>query len=753
MSILGLKRSVAFLGNYLPRKCGIATFTTDLAEYVAKGIGNKRDVIAIAMTDVPEGYHYPDRVKFEIRLNTLRDYEQAADFINTSRVDVLCVQHEYGIYGGECGEYLNLLLRKVKVPIVTTLHTILENYPPEQERVLKEIVSHSSQLVTLSKKGVNMLRSTMKVPKDKVVYIPHGIPDLPFVDSNYYKDQFELAGKTILFTFGLLSPGKGIEYMIGAMPKIIKKYPDVVYIVLGITHPDIIKRHGEEYRLKLIRQVKDLGLTNHVFFHNKFVSIDELCDYLCASDFYVVPYLNREQIISGTMAYALGAGKAVISTASWTAEEFLAKGRGRIVPFKNSDAFSQAIDELMINKIEYNAMKKRGYLYGRNMIWSETAREYIKIFNEVQLKRKTIIRKELSERAPILSTMDFPMPKLDHLKAITDDFGVFQHARFTVPDYEHGYCVDDNARACVAATKYYYLFNDPEALSLLKKYLAFLFYAQKPDGSFRNFYDISRSPLDETGSDDCHGRALWGLGCAIAHAPDYFWVVAKASFDKAIPHAANLNLRGTALSVIGIYYYLQRYPGDLNIRTILEKNAEKIVDHFNAASTDKWKWFEKKITYSNGFISLSLWIAYYILKVDKYRDIAKITTDFLIKNCMKNDRISLVGCNGWMSEDDVQKPHFDQQPIDAMCLVELGRFTYKITKDPAYLNLMRLSFDWFLGENDMGMPLYDLVSGGCYDGLTPEGPNLNQGAESTIAAILSLLSITEMVKKESFENT
>lgn len=751
MTVYNLKRAIAFLGNYLPRRCGIATFTTDLAESVLKEIDGKREIFTLAMTNIPEGYKYPEIVKFEIRQDIVKDYEQAADFINTSRVDCLCVQHEFGIFGGQWGSYLNLLLRNVNVPVVTTLHTVLEEYQPEQEQVLKEIIAYSDKIVVLSKKAINMLKTTFNVSKNKVVYIPHGIPDIPFVDSSYYKDQFDLAGKTIIFTFGLLSPGKGIEYMIQAMPKIIEKYPDTVYIVLGVMHPDIIKAHGEEYRLRLLRQIKELGLTKHVQLHNKFVSIEELKEYLCASDFYAIPYLNKEQIISGTMAYALGAGKAVISTGSWCAEEMLAKGRGKIVPFRDSSAFAMAIDELMNNKIEFHGMRKRGYQYGRDMIWSGVAREYVELFEEVEKERKQFGKKELRGRKTILSTIEFPTPKLDHMNVLTDDFAMFQHAKFTIPNYLYGYCVDDNARACVVAMKYYRLFKDETALALLRKYLAFIIYAQTDDGRFRNFFDITKKPLDEGGSDDCHGRALWGLGYVVAYAPDFFWTTAKASFDKAVSIAENLNLRGSAYSIMGIYYYLKRYPGALQMRSTLERLANKVADHFNSASTDKWKWFENSITYSNGLIPLSMWIAYDILKEEKYRKIAEETTDFLIKKCLKADHISLVGCNGWMEESDAEKPDFDQQPIDAMWLVELCRFAYGITKNPEYLNLMSLSFNWFMGVNDLDTPLYDLVTGGCYDGLAPGGPNLNQGAESTISAVLSLLSLTETAQKEPIE--
>jgi hypothetical protein len=449
------------------------------------------------------------------------------------------------------------------------------------------------------------------------------------------------------------------------------------------------------------------------------------------------------------LAYALGAGKVVISTPTWCAEELLADGRGRLVPFRNSEALTEAVLEILGNEVATHAIKKQGYQFSRNMVWAEVAKEYIKLFNKVQEERRLIT----IHREPFISTTKFPEPNLEQLTVLTDDFGLVQHAKFTIPDYAHGYCVDDNARAIVVATKHYNIFKDNESLDLLRKYFAFVLYSQREDGLFRNYYNMAKLPINENeiGSDDCQGRALWGLGYVVANGPDYFWVVAKASFDKAIPHAEKFNLRGSAFSILGIKYYLKRYPGALTYKHILEKLADKIIDYYDKHAGKNWHWFEKKITYSNGLLPTSLWVAYQIIQKERYAEVAKLTTDFLMDKCRKKDRVSLVGNNGWLKETDMTKADFDQQPVDAMWLVEMGRAAYEVKKDTSYLLFMRQAFDWFLGVNDLGEPLYDYVTGGCYDGLTPTGPNLNQGAESTLSCLLALLTITEMSHEEEIE--
>jgi len=426
----------------------------------------------------------------------------------------------------------------------------------------------------------------------------------------------------------------------------------------------------------------------------------------------------------------------------------LADGRGAVVPFKDGGAIAKAVENLLNNPKELAAMRKKAYQFGRTMIWSEVAKQYLSEFDSIQQRRPEIVSLKEKKKKPILLTSEYPIPKLNHLKTMTDDFALLQHARYTIPNYRHGYCVDDNARAIVVATKFYRLMNSDEALALLRKYLAFLMYAQREDGRFRNFFSVTKKSLDEVGSDDCQGRALWGLGYAIAYGPDFYGTVTYDTFYQLLPHIDKVCLRGTAYSLLGLYYYLIRYPDHQEVLTIMKRLADKMVDDFKENTDETWSWFEDELTYGNGLLPVSMWVSYYSLKQDKYREVAEKASSFLIENSLREGHLSPIGCNGWYKKGE-NRAQYDQQPIDTLWMVELGKFAYRFTQDESYLELMKTSFDWFLGDNDKETPVYDRVTGGCFDGLNPRGTNINQGAESTLSAVLSLLSITEMAHQQS----
>lgn len=739
--------NIAFVGNYLPRRCGIATFTTDLCESITSEIDPSHEVFAIAITNTPERYAYPSRVKFEIRQSYLQDYSRAADFLNFSQVNILSLQHEYGIFGGEAGSYILSLLGEARMPVVTTFHTVLENLSEAQEEVFQRIVQLSDRLVVMSEKAIEILKK-FKVPEKQIAYIPHGIPDFPFVDPNYYKDKFELLGRKVVLTFGLINPGKGIEYMIEALPEVVKKHPEVVYIVLGVTHPEVVRHSGEEYRLSLQRRVEKLGLEEYVIFQNHFVDVEELWEFLCAADIYVTPYLNKEHIVSGTLAYAMGAGNAIISTPYWYAGDVLKDGRGIIVPFRDSQALSQAISNLLSQEVALHTCKIKAYQYSRQMIWKNVARNYLNLFREVLENRSQLRITRRPASKAIISSKGIPEPKLDHLIDLTDHFGLLQHARYNIPDFSHGYTLDDNARALVVITKYFHLYQDENALKLLNRYLAFAVFCQKVDGTFHNFVSIERKFLDEKGSDDAHGRAIWGLGYIVGNAPSSYHTMAKECFEKATVILPHLNLRGAACAILGLHYYLSRYGGAREMSSWLEQLSQRVYDHFHNQSNLNWPWYEPVLTYDNAIIPHAMWLAWRHLKNDEFKKIAEETTKFLFKITLRHGHVSLVGNNGWHSQDKNEKAQFDQQPIDACGLIELAKVAYRLTGEEFYLKEMRLAFDWFMGINDLGIQLYDFTSGGCFDGLTPGGANLNQGAESTLSFLLSLLTLTEITSEK-----
>jgi glycosyltransferase involved in cell wall biosynthesis len=442
------RRTLAVIGNHLPRQCGIATFTTDLLDALASE-AKEADCYAVVMNDKPGGYPYPTQVRFELEQMKLADYPLAADFLNINNVDVACLQHEYGIFGGEDGAYILKLLNHLRMPVVTTLHTVLQDPTPSQRNVMKQLAVASDKLVVMAQKARELLGSVYGIDDEKIEVIPHGIPDVPFVDPNYFKDQFGVAGRKVLLTFGLLSPGKGIEYMIDALPEVVKEHPETIYMVLGETHPHVKASEGESYRLSLQRRARRLDVEENIVFHDRFVDLSTLCEFLGAADLYITPYLNREQITSGTLAYALGTGKAMVSTGYWYAEELLADGRGRIVPFADAQALASEVCDLLSHDVERYAIRRRAYDHGRQMIWKEVARRYLKVFDEVLRERRRQARSVFAMRSMKSSPTDVPELKLDHLYRLTDDVGILQHASFIAPNRFHGYCTDDNARALI----------------------------------------------------------------------------------------------------------------------------------------------------------------------------------------------------------------------------------------------------------------------------------------------------------------
>jgi glycosyltransferase involved in cell wall biosynthesis len=737
-------RTIAVIGNYLPRRCGIATFTTDLVSALSSA-GREIECRAVAMNDLPEGYDYPAEVRFEINQNNLSEYILAAEFLNIGQVDVVCLQHEYGIFGGEAGSYITNLLRGLRMPVVTTLHTVLKNPSDEQKRVLVEIASFSSRLVVMSEKAIRFLKEIYGIPEQKITLIHHGIPDMPFVDPNFYKDQFGVDGKKVILTFGLLSPNKGIEYMIEALPAIVSRHPDAVYIVVGVTHPHVKKAHGEEYRQTLERLARTLGVHRNILFFNRFVEINELCEFLGAADVYVTPYLSESQIVSGTLAYAMGVGKATVSTPYWYAEEMIADGRGILVDFRDSKGLEKAVRTLLDDEALRNTIRKRAYTFSRKAVWSQVAIDYITAFNEVKIERAYRAGIAFETKALEQEKASFPEINLDHILVLTDDTGIIQHATFSVPDYDHGYCVDDNARALIIFVMAHDLMPDePRIIRLQKRYLAFIKHSfNEENGWFRNYMGYDRKWIDEKGSEDCQGRAAWGLGVCAALARDKGCVsLSTTLFHRGLKMLEELtHPRALAFALVGIHAYLARFSGDSEVRRVREKLAISLLDRFNGNLEDEWPWFENElITYANAKVPQALLLSGQWMERRDMIDAGFKVLDWLIDVQREGGHFSPVGNRGWLRRGEA-KPRFDQQPIEAHSMVETCLLAYKMTGRERYSETARLAFNWFLGQNDLNEPLYDYTTGGCRDGLTPDGPNLNQGAESTLAWLLSLLAM------------
>lgn len=740
-------KRMAVIGNYLPRQCGIATFTTDLCEAIAAEY-KKTTCFAVAVNDIEEGYTYPPRVRFEITEGDVVSYRRTADFLNINNVDVISLQHEYGIYGGPAGSHVLALLRELRMPLVTTLHTVLREPDSNQRKVMEELIRLSDRLVVMSEHASEFMHEIYNAPMEKIEIIPHGIPDIPFVDPNFYKDQFGVEGKSVMLTFGLIAPSKGIENVIKALPRILERHPNIVYIVVGATHPNVLKHEGESYRLSLELLAKEQGVEKAIIFHNRFVSIEELIEFISATDIYVTPYINQAQIVSGTLAYVVGAGKPVISTPYWYAEELLADNRGALVGFNDPEAIADQAIELLDNETKRNALRKRCYIYGREMIWPTVAQKYMRCFESayeerMRSQRGVFVTKTLSERPP-----DLPLMNLGHLFSMTDDTGMLQHAVSVVPNYKEGYTTDDNARALILTTMLEEIAQDKmqKVDKLAIRYLAFLMYAFNPElGRFRNFLSYDRRWLEDCGSEDSHGRSLWALGGVLGRSKSQeLRDVAGRMFSIALPATLKFTSpRAWAFTLIGIHEYLRRFSGDRAAQNVQEVLSEKLMGLYSRNAAPDWQWFEDVLTYSNAKMPHALLLSAQSLERNDMKEVALATLEWLSKTQRSEKGLfEPIGSNGFYRRGE-ERAFFDQQPIEAFGMILACLETYRVTGEGRWYEEAERAFEWFLGRNDGRLPLYDPTTGGCCDSLHSDRVSENQGAESTLAFLLSLVQMRQ----------
>ncbi len=696
------------------------------------------------MNDAGGPYDYPARVHFEIAENELASYRRAADFLNLNEVDVACVQHEYGIFGGKAGSHVLALLRELRMPVVTTLHTILAQPNPQQRAAMDELLRLSERIVVMSEYGATLLGSVHGVAAGKIDFIHHGIPRLP--PARRSKDRLGLEGSSVILTLGLLSPDKGIEHVIDALPAIVRAHPDAVYVVLGATHPHVKQRDGETYRLMLESRALKLGVQGSLVFHDRFVSSDELAEFLAAADLYVTPYLKQEQITSGTLAYALGSGKAVVSTPYFYARELLADGRGVLVPWRDPAAIAGAVSELLGDDARRLAMCARGAEYGRDMVWPAVAARYLASFERARESHGHRMRTAFHARTLATRPVELPEPSFGHLRAMTDDTGLLQHAAFTVPRYEDGYCLDDNARALLAMA----LVEDAGShqldtvRALGTRYLAFVRHAYNRDtGRFRNFMTYGRRFSEDCGSEDSHGRALWALGTVVGRSGEPGRrSLATELFHAALPALAPFTSpRAWSYALLGIDEYLRALQGESNVEAVRTQLAKRLLDLYERTATRDWPWFEDRLTYCNARLPQAL-----IASGAHGGDEAMIATGlrslaWLVGQQQSSDgAFSPVGSNGHHVRG-ASRATFDQQPVEASSMISACLEAWRATGDGKWRLHARRVFDWFLGENALRQVVCDAATGGCRDGLHPDRINENQGAESTLAYLLALLEM------------
>jgi glycosyltransferase involved in cell wall biosynthesis len=741
-------RRIAVVGNSLPRRCGIATFTTDLHQAISASRPTLETCI-VAMTDHGQTYDYPNAVTFEVQDDNIEEYIRAADFLNAGRFDTVCLQHEFGIFGGEAGGHVLELLSRLTMPVVTTFHTVLANPTAAQRAVMERIVDASSKVIVMANKGRELLRSVYQVPDDKIEVIAHGIPDVPFVTPDAAKARLGFDGKSVIMTFGLLSPNKGIEVMIDAMPSILKRRADAVYVVLGATHPNLVREQGEAYRNRLMRRVRELGVEDHVVFLDRFVDLPTLLEFISMCDVYVTPYLNEAQMTSGTLAYSFGLGKPVVSTPYWHARELLANGRGVLVPFGDAAAIASKIAELLTDDVRRQAMCRRAYAVSRTMTWERTAEHYMSVFESASQGHwlKVIAPSNTGVQEPRGPAA--PDMQIGYFLSMCDDTGLFQHAVHSVPDRSHGYCVDDNARAMLLACALNSPGEQPLSEILTARFAAFVQHAWNRDtGRFRNFMGFDRTWLEASGSEDSHGRTLWALGeTSRSDASPSRRQWAAALFAEALSTVETFRSpRAWAFTLLGLGAYCAVAPDDLHAQEIRHSLADRLMSCLASVETPDWVWFEEGLAYDNARLPQALMMTGAATQTPEYVQAGLRSLRWLMmRQTTPAGHFRPVGTAGFGELRQLPRA-FDQQPVEATATIAACLTAWRADGDAEWKSLATRAFTWFLGSNDLSVALVDPHTGSCRDGLHPDRANENRGGESVLSYLLGLAEIRQLAR-------
>ncbi|MFH0942867.1 MAG: glycosyltransferase [Candidatus Beckwithbacteria bacterium] len=728
------KSWIVFLSTFPPRQCGIATFTTDLSDAIDQMFGPlvKSKVVAMNPAKINQ-LPYHDKVIFQISQSCKEDYIKAAYKLNRlEKVKLVNVQHEFGIFGGEYGNYLLLFLKKLKKPAVVTFHTVLPTPNEKLKKVVKSLAQYSQGIAVMTDQAKEFLKTDYGLELKNIKVIPHGIHSSSYKTSEQAKSAFGYANKLILSTFGLISPNKGIEYVIEALPAVVKKYPQVCYLIAGVTHPNILEQEGEKYRNFLIKKVYQLGLNDYVLFYNTYWNINKLLRFLESTDIYLSPSLDPEQTVSGTLSYALGSGRPVISTAFAQAKQDVTKAIGILVDFKNPQAFTKAIIKLIENKNLSLQMGKKAYFRTRHMTWENVANSYMRYFSKFSPNL-------------ILEQKKLPSVRLDHLVKLTDYFGIIQFAKLTEPDLSSGYTLDDNARALIAVTFYYRKFKAKSVLKLISIYLNFIKQVAKPDGYFDNYVNPDRTVNKQRNiqekSEDANTRALYALALVFSTKTlpklikDQAFFLFNESLRKQI---AFYSPRSIAFYIKALNCSLLRLK-DPKILSELKFYCKKLASFYKKNHSSGWEWFEPFLTYSNATLIEAVLLGYRITKETKYLKVVEKTLNFLISHTFRDKIYIPIGQSGWFFKGGIRQ-YFDQQPEDVTATVEALNTMFQVTHKKEYKELANIAFNWFLGDNILEQVVYDRTTGGCYDGVGEKFINLNQGAESTISYLLARLS-------------
>lgn len=719
-------KAMLLMSSYPPRECGLATFTNDVVNFVNLVFGDSLPIEVCALQNHKNQFEYPSEVKYILNVTSIDEYRHLAEKINNrDDIGMICIEHEFGLFGGEYGNYLLSFLLALNKPIATVFHTVLPGPNDKLKKVVQAIIDLSNKIVVLTNKSQEILIRDYGCRESKTMLIPHGTHMVLLNQKEDLKKEFNFSDKIVLSTFGLISENKNIETVLYALPEIIAKHPEVVYLVVGKTHPEVLKKDGENYRNMLIEITRKLQLENNVFFVNEFLELKQLLDYLILSDIYLFASKDPNQAVSGTFAYAMSCGCAIISTPIPHAIEALNTGTGILLDsFDQPEAFRKAIMQLVENKKERMKMGRNGYALTHETTWENIALKYGFLFAEV------------TESVEALS-LNFPPIKLDHVKELTTDYGILQFSNFSQPDLSYGYTLDDNARALIDMVMYHDKSAEPIALKLAAIYLNFITGIQREDGSFDNYKDFNRqlTPQNElVNLEDSNGRALWSLGFTLAHCeklPLDLVQQAQKAWDKAVVHIHKVGSpRAIAYMLKGLYYYHLVHQEE-DVKKSIVQLADKLLNHYHINSDEDWCWYEDYMTYANNVLPEAMLFSFLATGDLKYKKIALVTFDFLLSHYFMKGEFSVISNRGWFVKGS-HKNTYGEQPIEVATTIITLHLFYEITGNVKYKEQLKVAFSWFLGNNHLHQIIYNPVNGASYDGLEEKNVNINQGAESTL---------------------
>lgn len=731
-----------FVSSYVPRKCGIATYTRDLVVELQK---QKQKVAVVAMENpaIPSEYDAP--VVASIQQNELTDYAEIAAFINKSSTDCVHLQHEFGLFGGRDGQDILEFAVRLSKPLVTTFHTVLLTPSAHQTHITQVLARLSRRVIVMDEIAKDRLVHVYGLSAKDIFVILHGAPIIRMKQDDA-KKTIKSSDSFILLANNLLSRNKGMEYAIEAVGKAHKHIPNLVFFIVGETHPLVKISEGESYREELMQLVQTLHLEHQVIMKNEYVSLKELKVYLAASDVYITPYLDPQQITSGTLSYAIGADKACIATEYIYAKELLAGGRGMLVPFRNSDAIAEAIIDLYKNPRKRHDMEKKAGAFRKDMSWRTVAQRHTLLYKDI-LKQ---------ERDISAVTQRFIRNPLDvsYLLSLTDTVGVMQHAYHTIPNRKFGYSTDDNARALIVLSRLFQEKKSKPLFGAIKTYVSFLQFAQDTDGQFHTFLNFHHTWDDAANVTDAYGRAMWAIGLFLSTNTDsYFSEPMNTLFTAGLDHIDKIHdLRNAAYTILGLYYYVLRFDSrtDTALKAFdcIKKLADFLNDRYMKTKVADWDWFEEQVTYDNFRIPQALFAAYMITGNERYK-VTAIATLAFITDCNFNEKLQhfdFIGQNGWYTKGG-KKEEFDQQPLEAAGAVDAHVFAAKAQKKKHCPEKALLAFEWFFGKNRNHRSVYDRETKGVHDGLNLRGVNQNEGAESMVCFLMASLSMKEYSKK------